>query len=265
VRVKRPGVDVRARRGYRAATAEEVSASRAAAAAPVPEHVKSTSAALASLSRITDERRFSLNASPVRDAGGSVSALWIAGELRTPLQEFSRGGSVAIEIEGAPSAGPTVTLKAGERSFLVKVPVGAAAGEIDVRARATAEGSPEPLGDSLRVAPASHQPLLFRRGLSTGNRVQPAADFHFSRTERLRLELPLASGSTAHGGRLLDRNGEPLPIPIQVAERTDPEGQRWLTADATLASLAPGEFVVELTYRAGASEQRVLTAIRVTR
>jgi hypothetical protein len=137
-----------------------------------------------------------------------------------------------------------------------------------VRARLTAErGSEIPLADAARVevgAPTA-QPLLYRRGPSTGNRVQPAADFRFSRTERLRLEIPLPTGASPGEGRLLDRNAQPLQVPVQVSQRTDEEGQRWLTADATLAPLGAGDYLVEVAYADGGMEHQVLTAIRVTR
>ena len=51
VRVKRPGVDVRARRGYRAASAEEVARSRAAAAAPAVDMATPVQSALSVLAR----------------------------------------------------------------------------------------------------------------------------------------------------------------------------------------------------------------------
>jgi hypothetical protein len=121
------------------------------------------------------------------------------------------------------------------------------------------------LSDTARIEPEVPQPLLFRRGPSTGNRLQPAADFRFSRTERSRFELPVPPDAASGAGRLLDRNAQPLPVPIQIGERTDESGQRWLTGDATLAALGAGDYVVELSYTAGGTEQRVLTAIRVTR
>src|SRR6185436_3051968 len=143
----------------------------------------------------------------------------------------------------------TVAMKPGERAFLVRVPVQApASGALDVRARLTPSAGGIPISDvaKLDLDPALAQPLLFRRGLSTGNRLQPAAGFQFSRTDRLRLELPI--GTAAPGtGRLLDRNAQPLQIPVQVGERTDADGQRWLTADATLSALAAGDYVLEVT------------------
>jgi VWFA-related protein len=266
VRVKRPGVDVRARRGYRAATAEEVNASRAAASAPVPESVKTTSAALASLGRLRPEQRFSVYAVPVRaSASGPVTALWIAGEVIGPLQELAGGATTAIELSGGATGSVSAPLKAGERTFLIKVPVEAPGTAIDVRAKMTAAGGGEALTESARIELASTQPLLFRRGLSTGNRVQPAADFRFSRTERLRLELPIGKEAVAGTGRLLDRNGQGLQVPVQVADKADGDGQRWLTADATLSALGAGDYLIEVSYTQGGAEQKVLTAIRVTR
>ncbi len=269
VRVRRPGVSVRARRGYRAATREDVNASRLAAAAPVPDATKGATAALARLGRIRPEQRFVIHATPIRaERTAPVSAVWVAGEVQGAPEEFAAGGTAAIEVaSGDTMAQSTATLKPGERAFLVKVPVqGPATGVLDVRVRLTPAAGGVPTADvaKLDLDPALAQPLLFKRGLSTGNRLQPAAGFQFSRTDRLRLELPIAT-ATPGTGRLLDRNAQPLQIPVQVGERTDTDGQRWLTADAMLSALGAGDYVLEVTMTAEGIERRVLTGIRVTR
>ncbi|OGU32584.1 MAG: hypothetical protein A3K13_11995 [Gemmatimonadetes bacterium RIFCSPLOWO2_12_FULL_68_9] len=125
-----------------------------------------------------------------------------------------------------------------------------------------------PLTDAVRVetAASADRPLLFRRGPATGNRVQPAADARFSRTERLRLELPVGPDATPGAGRVLDRAGQTLAPPVVVGARADEvTGQRWITADVTLAPLGAGDYVVEVTIEEAGTTRRVLTAIRVTR
>jgi hypothetical protein len=50
---------------------------------------------------------------------------------------------------------------------------------------------------------------------------------------------------------------------VVLGERADDRaGQRWVTADLTLAPLAPGDYVVEIV---PAGEAPILTAIRVVR
>ena len=106
------------------------------------------------------------------------------------------------------------------------------------------------------------EPAIFHRGPTTGNQLEPAPTRTFSRTERVHLEIEAASGAPAWSGALLDRNGHPLPIPIQTGERLDAStGQRWLTADLTLAPLGAGDYVIQLTRADGT---KTLTAIRVT-
>jgi hypothetical protein len=48
--------------------------------------------------------------------------------------------------------------------------------------------------------------------------------------------------------RLLDRNGNPLSVPVQVSERADQSGKfQWIVVDAALAPFAPGDYAVEVT------------------
>jgi hypothetical protein len=105
---------------------------------------------------------------------------------------------------------------------------------------------------------------VFRRGPTTGNRLIAAADPRISRTERVRLEIPVAPGprETPLSGRVLDRNGQPTVVPVVVGERSDEtSGQRWVTADVTLGPLSPADYAIEVTV----GRDVVVTAIRVVR
>jgi hypothetical protein len=64
---------------------------------------------------------------------------------------------------------------------------------------------------------------------------------------------------------LLDRNGAATIVPVTTGERTEAAtGQRWLTADITLAPLGPADYVVELTSTTAGQQKKTLIAIRVT-
>ena len=95
--------------------------------------------------------------------------------------------------------------------------------------------------------------------------MQPAGQPQFSRTERARFEVALAGAAKIAGARVLDRNGSAIEVPVAVSERTDDGGQRWSAADVTLAALAPGDYLIELSGTADGAAQKVLAAFRVTR
>ena len=174
VKVKRPGVELRAREGYTSATPEEAAKARTAAAAPGP------------------------------DAKGDINK---------------------------------------------------ALGTIETDARA--QGRPTIRGEG--------EPVVFHRGPSTGNQMQPAPGRVFPRSDRIRLELEAVAGTPVWIGALLDRNGNRTAVPVATADRTDAAtGRRWLTADITLAPLGPGDYVVELAVTQGSETKKTLVGIRVT-
>lgn len=133
--------------------------------------------------------------------------------------------------------------------------------EVEARAAAHTNAAPAPAAAPLPL-PA---PVLFRRGPSIANRLAAAEPPVFSRTERVRAEVRLAANMTNVAARFLSRTGQPIALPIAVAERTDADGSRWLTADATLAPLAPGDYGIELAASDASGVHTVVVAIRVTR
>jgi hypothetical protein len=90
--------------------------------------------------------------------------------------------------------------------------------------------------------------LASRRGPSTGLVYVATADPRFRRSERLRLEVPLSGEGFTGVGRLLTRDGRATPLIVSYSERSDEATRQILgVADLTLAPLAEGEYVVELS------------------
>ncbi len=265
VRVKQPGVEVRARKGYRAPGADDIKAMEAIKTTSPVAATTPVQAALDGLSRIRPTARFRVNAV----AGpGPMRSVWVVGELRSETSrpdEFAQGATAAVQaIAGTASSTATVVLKPGQRVFLARLDVPAgASGSLDVRVRLTPDDSAaQPLSEGARLdlTATEPKPVLFRRGPTTGPQLVAAADPVFSRTERVRLEFPVGPGprdGKAGTGRLLDRGGVATQIPVVVGERTAADtGQRWITADLSLAALSPADYVIEVVIVKESGEER---------
>ena len=208
--------------------------------------------------------------------GRRTTRLRIVGEMPIGVARrdpWRRGGEATVLVTGAGGATLATghaTLAAGAWTFATDLPLNGAGDtpQCRVEVRLSPAGGGVPVGQILKVAlpgqtpPVLGEPVLFRRGPTTGTAYLPAADTRFVRADRLRLEAPVAVEATGLAARLLDCTGQPLAVPVAVSERTD-NGQRWLVANVAFAPLAKGDYVLELSAVAGEKTERTLVAVRV--
>jgi VWFA-related protein len=257
VKVTRPGVEVRARTGYRSLTADEVMTRTDNAGQP-------GSNAAASPAVVVNPRaafRLRSTAWTSGPSGTPTASVWLVGELDFATRKdiaWSNGGTAEISVVSAAGdrvASLQVPFATTDGAFTVRIPADKpfTPGDYAVRVRVTPQvGQSLPLSDLAKiVVPSDPTPLgeslMQRRGPSTGPRYMATADPRFRRTDRLRLEIPTQLDGAATA-RMLDRTGKPLQIPVTTSDRRDDSGGfRWIVADATLAPLAPGDYAIEVS------------------
>ncbi len=282
VKVKRSGVDVRHRRGYRAATkadmAEIASVTTAKSSPPSP-----VASAVASLGRVRNDAVVQARASYTwaAAADGSVSpVLWLVGEWDATVaskdEQWKAGADVTIAVTAPDKASlenAKQTLTRETRGFVLRVPVPAGQSAGDYSLRVTTKpvgvslGSTETLHVVLPEWPkagaiAVGQPQLFRRGPYTGTTFVAAADLRFRRQERLKVEVGVLGAMTSGEVRLLDRAGNLLGVPVVSATR-DENGAKVVSGEVVLAPLGVGDYILETTITQGTTTQKVLAAFKI--
>lgn len=265
VRMKTPGLAVRARRSYvapnEAALKAEASPARAAAA------TEGLDEALGVLARLRPGSDLFVVGLQEKDAA------FVAVELSSALASnstWNRGADVQLTLAG-PGGESVATadgrIEANTRAALVRIPLTAPVTgpvRITARIRSGTAGLEEPA----ELRPSSGQlvgdALLFRSSPAASSPLRPVADFQYRRTERVHVEWPALASLDRRDARLLGRNGQPLAVPVTVTERRSND-RPVVAATLNLAPLSEGDYVIELSVGSGGSTEQKRIAIRVVR
>ena len=261
VKVRQPGLTVASRRGY--------VAEAPAAAASAPNAAAPASPVTGALDRLATLGARDLFLQGASGPEGLDVVVEIAGATaERPAWRNGADVRVVAVSESGESREASTHLQPGVRSVAMQVPVDASdAGPWRVTARAAAP-SAEPIEESATVAaapPALVAPATrYRTRPGARAAVYPAAEPLFARSEVLRLtwrQLAMVDKQTA---RLLNRQGQPIAAELPLV--FDGTGPGSLTrVDLPLASLASGDYIVELVVASGATTEQHLVPFRVGR
>jgi hypothetical protein len=273
VRVKRPGVQVRARKGYWALNQEETAR---ALAPPKTAAPKAVDVALAAVNRPGRAAVVRTWVGTSRGENGKTRVTFVWEPLPKPLgekpgtrEEPAGVNLFAIAPDGSPyfrGAVPSrVTFDANPGKVQIRMSVTGAASQVldsetreltvpDLTSPQTTIGTPEVL--------RARTPREFQQ-IKADAAAVPMAAREFSRTDRLIVRVPTygPGGSTPTlSVHLLNRAGNPMSELAALPSPTAGVQQ----VDLPLAALAPGEYVIEIKATGEGGEAKEFVGFRVT-